>query len=94
VGSLKIAVHLRGAHNRNGCGGGRRGTPVRSAAMADGYDVQGDRASLAAAVGATRGTYEIENDDPRPPFYVLCMYPYPSGAAHQGHVRKLHVRRT
>ncbi len=23
----------------------------------------------------------------RPPFYSLCMYPYPSGAAHQGHVR-------
>ncbi|MBX7159143.1 MAG: leucine--tRNA ligase [Acidimicrobiia bacterium] len=33
------------------------------------------------------GTYEIDNDDPRPPFYVLCMYPYPSGAAHMGHVR-------
>ena len=33
------------------------------------------------------GTYEIDNDDPRPPFYVLCMYPYPSGPAHLGHVR-------
>ena len=33
------------------------------------------------------GTYEIDNDDPRPPFYVLCMYPYPSGPAHMGHVR-------
>jgi leucyl-tRNA synthetase len=33
------------------------------------------------------GTYEIDNDDPRPPHYVLCMYPYPSGPAHQGHVR-------
>ena len=33
------------------------------------------------------GTYEVDNDDPRPPFYVLCMYPYPSGPAHQGHVR-------
>jgi leucyl-tRNA synthetase len=33
------------------------------------------------------GTYQVENDDPRPPFYVLCMYPYPSGPAHQGHVR-------
>ena len=33
------------------------------------------------------GTYQVDNDDPRPPFYVLCMYPYPSGPAHQGHVR-------
>ncbi len=33
------------------------------------------------------GTYEIDNDDPRPPYYVLCMYPYPSGPAHMGHVR-------
>ncbi len=33
------------------------------------------------------GAYQVDNDDPRPPYYVLCMYPYPSGAAHQGHVR-------
>ncbi|MXZ29320.1 MAG: leucine--tRNA ligase [Acidimicrobiia bacterium] len=33
------------------------------------------------------GTYEIDNDDPRPGFYVLSMYPYPSGPAHMGHVR-------
>jgi leucyl-tRNA synthetase len=33
------------------------------------------------------GTYRIDNDDPRPKLYALCMYPYPSGAAHQGHVR-------
>ena len=33
------------------------------------------------------GTYEVENDDPRPRYYVLSMYPYPSGPAHQGHVR-------
>ncbi len=33
------------------------------------------------------GTYEVDNDDPRPRAYVLCMYPYPSGAAHMGHVR-------
>ena len=32
-------------------------------------------------------TYEVDNDDPRPHYYVLCMYPYPSGAAHMGHVR-------
>ncbi len=33
------------------------------------------------------GTYQVENDDPREKFYALCMYPYPSGPAHQGHVR-------
>ncbi len=33
------------------------------------------------------GLYEIDNDDPRPPYYVLSMYPYPSGPAHIGHVR-------
>jgi leucyl-tRNA synthetase len=31
--------------------------------------------------------YEVDADDPRPSQYVLCMYPYPSGPAHQGHVR-------
>src|SRR5207245_8228275 len=33
------------------------------------------------------GTYEVSNDDPRPHFYALCMYPCPSGPAHMGHVR-------
>jgi len=31
--------------------------------------------------------YEVDSDDERPAQYVLCMYPYPSGPAHQGHVR-------
>ena len=33
------------------------------------------------------GTYEVDNDDAREHFYALCMYPYPSGSAHQGHIR-------
>jgi leucyl-tRNA synthetase len=33
------------------------------------------------------GIYQVDNDDPREKFYALCMYPYPSGPAHQGHVR-------
>jgi leucyl-tRNA synthetase len=36
---------------------------------------------------AEDGAYQVDNDDPRPPRYVLCMYPYPSGPAHQGHIR-------
>src|SRR5580704_291384 len=31
--------------------------------------------------------YEVDADDPRPSQNILCMYPYPSGPAHQGHVR-------
>ncbi len=52
----------------------------------DGYDPQAIEAKWQAA-WREEGTYEVDNDDPRPPFYCLCMYPYPSGAAHQGHVR-------
>lgn len=33
------------------------------------------------------GAYQVDNDDSRPSAYVLCMYPYPSGPAHMGHVR-------
>lgn len=36
---------------------------------------------------ASSGLYEVDNDDSRERFYALCMYPYPSGVAHQGHVR-------
>ncbi len=36
---------------------------------------------------AEEGTYEVDLDDPRPAYYVLSMYPYPSGPAHQGHIR-------
>jgi leucyl-tRNA synthetase len=54
--------------------------------MAQAYDVQATEEKW-ERYWADAGTYEVDNDDPRPPYYVLCMYPYPSGAAHMGHVR-------
>jgi len=54
--------------------------------MADGYDVQATETKW-QTYWRENGTYEIDNDDPRDPYYVLSMYPYPSGPAHQGHVR-------
>ncbi len=53
---------------------------------ADGYDPQAIEATW-QAYWREHGTYEVDNDDPRPHYYTLSMYPYPSGRAHMGHVR-------
>ncbi|MEY2420816.1 MAG: leucyl-tRNA synthetase [Acidimicrobiaceae bacterium] len=54
--------------------------------MDDGYEVQAIERKWQEH-WRDEATYHIDNDDPRPPFYVLSMYPYPSGPAHMGHVR-------
>jgi leucyl-tRNA synthetase len=54
--------------------------------MARAYDVQAVEQKWQDRWIASH-LYEVDATDPRPKQYVLCMYPYPSGAAHQGHVR-------
>ena len=60
--------------------------------MADGYDPQAIEAKW-QAYWAEHGTYEVDNDDPRPHYYTLCMYPYPSGCGAHGPRAQLHLRR-
>lgn len=54
--------------------------------MAESYDVKNIEAKWQDR-WEREGLYRVDSTDPRPKAYVLCMYPYPSGAAHQGHVR-------
>ena len=54
--------------------------------MARAYDVEAIEKKW-QRLWEEEGTYQVDNDDPREKYYALCMYPYPSGPAHQGHVR-------
>jgi hypothetical protein len=59
--------------------------------MARAYDVVAMETEVATALGG-RGTYQIDNDDPREKFYALVHVPLPVGPGPPGARAELHLR--
>ncbi|MEK7338440.1 MAG: class I tRNA ligase family protein, partial [candidate division NC10 bacterium] len=58
--------------------------------MARGYDFRAIEAKW-QRIWEETGAFHVEETSPRPKYYCLEMYPYPSGKIHMGHVRNYSI---